>query len=56
MADSEIPHTWKPVFQDENNDLFVSSATRWELEIKKGLGKVEYSDNLLEVLQDSQND
>ncbi len=38
--------------QNQENTVFVSAATAWEIEIKKALGKLDAPDNLDEVIDD----
>ncbi len=38
--------------QHQDNAIFVSAATAWEIEIKKALGKLDAPDNLDEVIDD----
>ena len=38
--------------QNQENAVFVSAATAWEIEIKKFLGKLDAPDNLDEVIDD----
>jgi PIN domain nuclease of toxin-antitoxin system len=40
--------------RDQENAVYVSAATAWEIAIKKALGKLAAPDNLGEVLHDCQ--
>ena len=37
--------------QDENNIIFVSAVTAWEITVKKAIGKLKAPDNLQEELE-----
>ena len=40
--------------QDENNTLFLSLASAWEIQIKQQLGKLELSENLSTLVSTQQ--
>jgi PIN domain nuclease of toxin-antitoxin system len=45
-----LSHLAQKAIRDPANTLFVSSATIWEMATKRTLGRLEYPDNLLDVL------
>jgi PIN domain nuclease of toxin-antitoxin system len=47
----KLPATVTAICEDENNALFISVASFWELSIKMSLGKIELEDNALARLQ-----
>jgi PIN domain nuclease of toxin-antitoxin system len=42
----------KAEIERQENTVYVSAATVWEIVIKKALGKLDAPDNLIEVLRD----
>jgi len=40
-ASSELPESAEKLLRDNKNPVFVSSATMWEIAIKKSLGKLD---------------
>ena len=48
----ELAEDAREAIIDGNNLVFVSSATVWEISIKKAIGKLEVPDNLLEEIRD----
>jgi len=40
-----LPYEAKPYFEDKNNELFFSSASIWEIVIKKGLNRPDFQIN-----------
>ncbi len=49
---SELAVSAREAIIDGNNLVFVSSATIWEISIKKAIGKLEVPDNLFEEMKD----
>jgi len=47
----KLPTAVTAICEDENNALFISIASFWELSIKMSLGKIELEDNALARLQ-----
>jgi len=47
----KLPTVVTAICEDENNALFISVASFWELSIKMSLGKIELEDNALARLQ-----
>ena len=47
----KLPATVTAICEDENNALFISIASFWELAIKMSLGKIELDDNALARLK-----
>jgi PIN domain nuclease of toxin-antitoxin system len=47
----KLPPTVTAICEDENNALYISVASFWELSIKMSLGKIELEDNALARLQ-----
>lgn len=47
----KLPATVAAICEDENNALFISIASFWELAIKMSLGKIELDDNALAHLK-----
>lgn len=47
----KLPATVTAICEDENNALFISIASFWELAIKMSLGKIELDDNALAHLK-----
>jgi PIN domain nuclease of toxin-antitoxin system len=44
----------REIIQDKSNLIFVSSVSFWEMAIKKGLGRLTFPHNLLEVVTTAQ--
>jgi PIN domain nuclease of toxin-antitoxin system len=44
-----LPERWVAALQDPDNQIFVSAATAWEVEIKKRSGKLLFSPTVIEV-------
>lgn len=38
------------IIQNKSNTIYISSASFWEMAIKKGLGRLTFPHNLLEIL------
>jgi PIN domain nuclease of toxin-antitoxin system len=54
LADSpKLSRKLREKIRDPTNDVLVSAATVWEIEIKKRLGKLSVPDNLLEFIEAS---
>ncbi|HEX5139341.1 MAG TPA: type II toxin-antitoxin system VapC family toxin [Dehalococcoidia bacterium] len=52
LADSpELSHEARTAIADEDEDVFVSIATAWEISIKRSLGRMETPDDLGEQLE-----
>ncbi|MBY0292636.1 MAG: type II toxin-antitoxin system VapC family toxin [Alphaproteobacteria bacterium] len=49
--DSALSSKVRSLISDEENLIFVSAASIWEIVIKKSLGKLKVPDNLGEVLK-----
>ena len=49
---SRISADAQEAIRNQENDVFVSAATAWEIAIKKALGKLDAPDNLGEVIRD----
>jgi PIN domain nuclease of toxin-antitoxin system len=47
----KLPTEVTAICEDENNALYISVASSWELSIKMSLGKIELEDNALARLQ-----
>lgn len=43
----------KNLLSDSNNIIFFSSVVSWEIIIKKSLGKLEFNDDLFEVVRNN---
>ena len=53
----ELSSKAKSIFDEENNDLFISIASLWEISIKYGLGKLEIKGNFESIADDlTEND
>ncbi|HOY58774.1 MAG TPA: type II toxin-antitoxin system VapC family toxin [Verrucomicrobiota bacterium] len=51
LADSaQLSEPARSAIGDGNNTVFVSAASAWEMEIKRGLGKLRTPENLQETL------
>jgi PIN domain nuclease of toxin-antitoxin system len=50
MAPNEIKSKARKVIQDKANTIFLSSASFWEMAIKKSLGRLTLPQNFLNVL------
>lgn len=48
-----LPKKIHSIITDENNEIFVSAATAWEISIKKSIGKLKSPDNLEEVIAEN---
>lgn len=48
---SKLPAKVISLCEDENNSLFISIASFWELAIKMSTGKIALADNAIEQLQ-----
>ncbi len=48
--DNNLPEAARNAIADSTNAVFVSSASGWELSIKRSLGKLEAPDGLFNVL------
>lgn len=48
-ADPSLPNSLVELIEDSNNDLFISTASLWEMTIKVSLGKLELSKSLEEI-------
>lgn len=46
---SRVPMNWVEAIVDPANDVAVSAATAWEIEIKKRAGKLDFPRTALEV-------
>ncbi|WP_069790385.1 type II toxin-antitoxin system VapC family toxin [Cyanobacterium sp. IPPAS B-1200] len=51
--DNRLPPKIRSVISNPENIIFISSATVWEMSIKKSLGKLSVPNNLLEKLNDN---
>lgn len=49
--DKQLDKKIKDIINDENNQIYVSSITIWEIILKKSLKKLKAPDNLLEILE-----
>ena len=49
--DPELSHTAKLIFQDENNAVYLSSVSAWEIMVKNGLGKLTLPDRADSFIQ-----
>lgn len=47
---SKISQAAASAIRDQENAVYVSAATAWEIVIKKTLGKLDAPDNLVEIL------
>jgi PIN domain nuclease of toxin-antitoxin system len=52
MDDINLSASAKSIIAEPNNIIFVSSATTWEITIKKSLNKLESPDNLEKIIKD----
>jgi PIN domain nuclease of toxin-antitoxin system len=50
--DDSLSAEARAVLADPGNELLVSSASVWEIAIKRSLGKLEAPDDLVEVISD----
>jgi PIN domain nuclease of toxin-antitoxin system len=41
MNDPRLPHSVREIIADGNNDLFLSSASCWEIAVKAQIGRIE---------------
>jgi PIN domain nuclease of toxin-antitoxin system len=48
--DPTLPENIRATVVDSNNTVFVSTASGWEIAIKKAIGKLEAPDDLLEAI------
>lgn len=48
--DAMLTESSRELMADPKNTIFVSSATAWEISIKKALGKIRLPGNLLEAV------
>lgn len=53
LADAELSETAREAIADPDHLIAVSSASVWEVAIKRALGKLEAPDGLVDVLTDS---
>lgn len=51
-GDERLSETAKKIFLDQENSLFFSAASLWEICIKKGLGKLSLKSGWLKAIQD----
>jgi PIN domain nuclease of toxin-antitoxin system len=52
---SRIPADTLALLRSEENELFVSLASVWEIQIKTHLGKLEFREPLLDIVQRQEN-
>ncbi|WP_341325809.1 type II toxin-antitoxin system VapC family toxin [Methylotuvimicrobium sp. KM2] len=50
-----LSHAALNACQDENNDLFLSLVSAWEIQIKQQLGKLELSESLQTLISTQQS-
>ncbi|MDM8563938.1 type II toxin-antitoxin system VapC family toxin [Candidatus Marithioploca araucensis] len=48
----ELSQTAKELIEKDNNDIFISIASLWEISIKTAIGKLQISDNYDTVIND----
>jgi len=48
----ELTKTAKELIEKDNNDIFISIASLWEISIKTAIGKLQISDNYDTVIDD----
>jgi len=48
----ELSKTAKELIEKDNNDIFISIASLWEISIKTAIGKLQISDNYDTVIND----
>jgi PIN domain nuclease of toxin-antitoxin system len=53
-APEKLSATTLAVLEDENNDLLLSIASVWEMQIKAQLGKLKLNDSLQNLIQSQQ--
>jgi PIN domain nuclease of toxin-antitoxin system len=53
IGSSRLPAAWIEVIVDPDNEVLVSAASAWEVEIKKLSGKLFFSPSVVEVVQES---
>ena len=51
--DKKLSAKNRKIISDPENQIYVSAATIWEIVIKKGLGKLEVPDNILDIIKES---
>lgn len=51
--DPQLSKKAREIISNPNNTFFVSSATAWEIGIKKSLGKLKTPDNLEKAIEDN---
>jgi len=51
-GDERLSETSKEIFLDQENSLFFSAASLWEICVKKSLGKLSLKGGWLKIIQD----
>ncbi len=49
---NKLSKTAKELIEKDNNDIFISIASLWEISIKTAIGKLQISDNYNTVIND----
>ena len=45
---SRLPDRFRAVFSDASNQIYVSNATAWEIEIKRSIGKLDIAEEYID--------
>jgi PIN domain nuclease of toxin-antitoxin system len=46
-----VPAKLRSAIEDDANDVFVSTATVWEIAIKRAIGKLEFTAPIVETIE-----
>ncbi|MBM2816439.1 MAG: hypothetical protein HW421_3201 [Ignavibacteria bacterium] len=49
---TKLPKKMKDAIMDSNNDVYLSTASVWEIVIKKSIQKIELPDNLVSFIEE----